>query len=145
MPQRIVYRNANDATSFDYERFKQSLQRYDNTIAKSDIDPILKEFQAYDPLHVSCLVEIGTRAIHDDSQARKYCDDHSQWFSTANFERLRRITGYLVGSLERWNDGKQAEERDRVKHSVGQYTQDEKDEIEYKKQEILEQAQQCYR
>lgn len=34
------------------------------------------------------------------------------------FERLRRITGYLVGSLERWNDGKKAEERDRVKHSV---------------------------
>jgi ribonucleoside-triphosphate reductase len=34
------------------------------------------------------------------------------------FERLRRITGYLVGSLERWNDGKRAEERDRVKHNV---------------------------
>ena len=34
------------------------------------------------------------------------------------FERLRRITGYLVGSLERWNDGKKAEERDRVKHNV---------------------------
>ena len=35
------------------------------------------------------------------------------------FERLRRITGYLVGSLERWNDGKKAEEHDRVKHNVG--------------------------
>jgi ribonucleoside-triphosphate reductase len=34
------------------------------------------------------------------------------------FERLRRITGYLVGSLERWNDAKQAEEKARVKHSV---------------------------
>ncbi|MBR3264156.1 anaerobic ribonucleoside triphosphate reductase [Candidatus Saccharibacteria bacterium] len=34
------------------------------------------------------------------------------------FERLRRITGYLVGSLERWNDGKKAEEAARVKHSV---------------------------
>jgi len=32
------------------------------------------------------------------------------------FERIRRITGYLVGTLDRWNDGKQAEERDRVKH-----------------------------
>ncbi|MBQ8156895.1 anaerobic ribonucleoside triphosphate reductase [Candidatus Saccharibacteria bacterium] len=39
------------------------------------------------------------------------------------FERLRRITGYLVGSLERWNDGKKAEEAARVKHNVavGQY------------------------
>ncbi|MBR3163909.1 anaerobic ribonucleoside triphosphate reductase [Candidatus Saccharibacteria bacterium] len=44
------------------------------------------------------------------------------------FERLRRITGYLVGSLERWNDGKKAEEAARVKHNVaaGQYDQAEK-------------------
>lgn len=32
------------------------------------------------------------------------------------FERIRRITGYLVGTLDRWNNGKQAEEADRVKH-----------------------------
>ncbi|NLY42561.1 MAG: anaerobic ribonucleoside triphosphate reductase [Clostridiaceae bacterium] len=34
------------------------------------------------------------------------------------FERIRRITGYLVGSVERFNDAKRAEERDRVKHMV---------------------------
>lgn len=34
------------------------------------------------------------------------------------FERIRRITGYLVGTLDRWNDGKRAEESDRVKHGV---------------------------
>lgn len=34
------------------------------------------------------------------------------------FERIRRITGYLVGTLERFNDAKKAEERDRVKHSL---------------------------
>lgn len=32
------------------------------------------------------------------------------------FERIRRITGYLVGTMERWNDAKKAEERDRVIH-----------------------------
>lgn len=32
------------------------------------------------------------------------------------FERIRRITGYLVGTLDRWNDAKIAEEHDRVKH-----------------------------
>ena len=32
------------------------------------------------------------------------------------FERIRRITGYLVGTLDRFNDAKSAEERDRVKH-----------------------------
>lgn len=32
------------------------------------------------------------------------------------FQRIRRITGYLVGTLDRFNDAKRAEERDRVKH-----------------------------
>ena len=34
------------------------------------------------------------------------------------FERIRRITGYLVGTTDRWNNAKQAEEHDRVKHDV---------------------------
>lgn len=33
------------------------------------------------------------------------------------FERVRRITGYLVGTMDKWNDAKRAEERDRVKHT----------------------------
>lgn len=34
------------------------------------------------------------------------------------FERTRRITGYLVGTLDRFNNAKRAEERDRVRHSA---------------------------
>ena len=34
------------------------------------------------------------------------------------FERIRRITGYLVGTLDRFNDAKRAEEADRVKHFI---------------------------
>lgn len=34
------------------------------------------------------------------------------------FERIRRITGYLVGTVDRFNNAKQAEEKDRVKHSL---------------------------
>lgn len=34
------------------------------------------------------------------------------------FERIRRITGYLVGTLDRFNDAKRSEEADRVKHSI---------------------------
>ena len=34
------------------------------------------------------------------------------------FERIRRITGYLVGTVDRFNNGKRAELNDRVKHSV---------------------------
>ena len=34
------------------------------------------------------------------------------------FERIRRITGYLVGAVDRFNNGKRAEEHDRIKHSI---------------------------
>ena len=34
------------------------------------------------------------------------------------FHRIRRITGYLVGTLDRFNNAKRAEEHDRVKHSL---------------------------
>ena len=33
------------------------------------------------------------------------------------FERIRRITGYLVGTLDRFNNAKRAEEHDRVRHA----------------------------
>ena len=36
----------------------------------------------------------------------------------AAFERIRRITGYLVGTLDRLGDAKRAEEPDRVKHEL---------------------------
>ena len=34
------------------------------------------------------------------------------------FDRIRRITGYLVGTTDRFNNAKRAEERDRAKHSL---------------------------
>lgn len=34
------------------------------------------------------------------------------------FERIRRITGYLVGTLDRFNNAKRAEVNDRVKHDI---------------------------
>lgn len=45
-------------------------------------------------------------------------DRERQLGKGVRFERIRRITGYLVGSLDRWNNAKKAEERDRVKHST---------------------------
>ena len=44
--------------------------------------------------------------------------DMNYTFETVPFERIRRITGYLVGTVDRFNDGKRAEESDRVKHGV---------------------------
>lgn len=39
-------------------------------------------------------------------------------FVAIPFERIRRITGYLVGTTDRWNNAKRAEEKDRIKHSL---------------------------
>lgn len=52
----------------------------------------------------------------------KMCPDEKvdvNWsFKDTKFERIRRITGYLVGTTDRWNDSKQAEEKQRVKHAI---------------------------
>ena len=39
-------------------------------------------------------------------------------FEHVPFERIRRITGYLVVTMDQWNNAKAAEEADRVKHSL---------------------------
>ena len=44
--------------------------------------------------------------------------DLSYSFAPVEFERIRRITGYLVGTMDHWNSAKTAEEADRVKHGV---------------------------
>ena len=46
------------------------------------------------------------------------CVDLDYVLAPVPFERIRRITGYLVGTMDQWNDAKKAEERDRVKHSL---------------------------
>lgn len=55
-----------------------------------------------------------------DTLNLKICDDDyvemSYTYKPVPFERIRRITGYLVGTLDRFNDAKRAEESDRVKH-----------------------------
>ena len=46
------------------------------------------------------------------------CCGRTEHNGAAAFDRIRRITGYLVGTLDRFNNGKRAEEHDRIKHSV---------------------------
>ena len=42
-----------------------------------------------------------------------------EWiFETKPFDRIRRITGYLVGTLDRFNDAKRKEVEERVKHGI---------------------------
>ncbi len=123
--KNIIYFSPDDATKFDLERFSKSLARYAK-VPKEAIEEALKPLAQYENLHVSRLVEAGVGLIEKfgkDEDAKKYYDEYSHYFGS-NFERLRRITGYLVGTLDRWNDAKKAEEKARVKHSVNSCVDD---------------------
>lgn len=118
--KKIIYRNPNEIENFDLKRFEKSISRYAK-VSEKEVKAALSEFDQYETMHVSCLVEVAMKLIDEKSgeqAAKEYFNEHSMWFDEGKFERLRRITGYLVGTLDRWNDAKKAEEHARVKHSV---------------------------
>ena len=118
--KKIIYKNQNDAENYDAKRFHKSLNKYAK-ISDKEIAEALKDYDQYETMHVSCLVEVGMKLISEkagDKQAKEYFNEHAEYFDEGKFERLRRITGYLVGTLDRWNDAKKAEEAARVKHCV---------------------------
>ena len=110
---KIIYHNPHDAENFDEDRFIASIAKYKPDVDHDDIREALEPYANNDVLHVSVLAEIGSKLAGE-----QYFNDHAEWFDSGKFERLRRITGYLVGTLDRWNDAKKAEEHARVKHSV---------------------------
>lgn len=65
---------------------------------------------------------VKARIAHFDSIHVHLNDDDTvdiDWTRrNQSFERIRRITGYLVGDIDRWNDAKKSEEKDRVKHDA---------------------------
>ena len=124
--KKIIYKNPNDAENFDIKRFLKSINQYAK-ISEKEAKTALADFDQYETMHVSCLVEVGSKLIGDKSgekAMKEYFDAHSEYFDEGKFERLRRITGYLVGTLDRWNDAKKAEEHARVKHSVNSAVND---------------------
>ena len=124
--KKIIYRNPQEVENFDLKRFEKSLARYAK-VSEKEIKVALKEFDQYETMHVSCLVEVGMKLISEkagEEAAKEYFKEHEIWFDEGKFERLRRITGYLVGTLDRWNDAKKAEESARVKHSVNSSVDD---------------------
>lgn len=124
--KKIIYKSSNDAENFSLARYAKSLNKYAK-ISEKEIKEALTEFDQYETMHVSCLVEIGVKLIEkhtDEKTAAEYFNAHAEYFSEGKFEHLRRITGYLVGTLDRWNDAKKAEEKARVKHSVNSAVND---------------------
>ena len=90
----------------------------DNVAVESDYNVSEKEARAYiqdvidktncDPRDLEKIVlSLDGKEVDIDYQMEK-----------KPFERIRRITGYLVGTVDRWNNAKQAELRDRVSHAT---------------------------
>jgi hypothetical protein len=68
------------------------------------------------PQHANLYKEIPV--LLDTQKQEKPKTVHKTVGENVGFERTRRITGYLVGTLNRFNNAKRAEERDRVKHTT---------------------------
>ena len=84
-----------------------------------DVDKIISTYKEIKSSFIDPSLASSTIAIitftNNASHGRDYV------WSTTDFEpfnRIRRITGYLVGTLDRFNNGKRAEEKERVKHTL---------------------------
>ena len=117
-PSIILFNKPSETEKFDKEKFLNSLKQFGEFDSKI-VDEGLKELSQFPELHYSRLIELGIKSFKNNEDAKKYFERY-QVEESESFERLRRITGYLVGSLDRWNDGKRAEEAARVKHTISE-------------------------
>jgi hypothetical protein len=81
-----------------------------------DVEPDEVEIAEYIKLfrHKEPTLKLKSLKLEFDGE---YVDVYSN-YSAIPFERIRRIIGYLVGTLDRFNDAKAAEEKARVKHRL---------------------------
>lgn len=117
-PSIILFNKPSETEKFNKEKFLSSLRQFGEFDSKI-VDEGLKELSQFPELHYSRLIELGIKSFKNNEDAKKYFERY-QIEESESFERLRRITGYLVGSLDRWNDGKKAEEAARVKHTISE-------------------------
>lgn len=79
------------------------------TLPKEEIDFYIEQLKRDNPDKTIKSVAID---VKDDNVEIEFTYDSKP------FHRIRRITGYLVGDISRFNDAKRAEVTDRVKHSI---------------------------
>ena len=79
------------------------------TLAKTEINAYVEQLKANNPDKFFKTIDFTVDGEYVDV---KYTYDN------VPFERIRRITGYLVGTVDRFNDAKRAEVMDRVKHNI---------------------------
>ena len=88
--------------------------QFENVLVKSNIEITQEEAKAYvlwaQKKYVGKQVdEVVLKFDGEDVDVETHLAPES-------FEKIRRITGYLVGTVDRFNDAKRSEEKDRVKH-----------------------------
>ena len=76
-------------------------------LAQDEIDAYIKRGKEAEPKKELSKIEINVDGEYVDLK----------YHYNMPFERIRRITGYLVGTTDRWNNAKKAELKDRVKHN----------------------------
>lgn len=79
------------------------------TMSQAEIDEYVRRIRKK---HPDRIINELTLTINGNYVDIKYNYD------TVPFERIRRITGYLVGTLDRFNNAKRAEESQRIKHEI---------------------------
>lgn len=82
---------------------------HDGELSQHEIDSYLDELKKQYPDRQIYSVEFRVDGAYVDVKYR---------YESVPFHRIRRITGYLVGDLEKFNDAKRLELNDRVKHSL---------------------------
>ena len=78
-------------------------------MTQKEIDSYVNQIKANNPDKIIKTVEITVDGDYVDVKFE---------YESVKFERIRRITGYLVGTLDRFNDAKYAEVTNRLKHNL---------------------------
>lgn len=79
------------------------------TLPQKEIDMLIEQLKRNNPDKYITGIEFTVDGDYVDVNYK---------YEVVPFERIRRITGYLVGGLDRFNDAKRSEVEDRVKHNI---------------------------
>ena len=97
--KKIIYRNPNDACTFDIKRFVKSLERYAK-VSEKEVATALEDFEQYETMHVSCLVEVGMRLIAEkkgEAAAKEYFKEYAEYFDASPaISSVRSIAGTML-------------------------------------------------
>ena len=98
--KKIIYRNPNDAENFDIKRFVKSLSKYAK-VSEKEAKEALAEFDQYETMHVSCLVEVGMKLIGEkagDEAMKEYYTAHEEYFELWIAGTMRKKPKSMLGS-----------------------------------------------